>query len=277
MRDSLRRNPVLAVLGLLALALVGVLAIEVSTGGPTVPSRASRKAMPAEAKLLPPMVATAPEQAYPETTARPLFSPTRRPAPAAVAVAQPTMQRGQFVLLGVTMAGETRIAMLRERSSGRIHRAEKGREINGLKVAEIERESVTLAVGAENETLSLNVQKPAAPGAPGQPGPAPAPVVAAPAAGGPFGQSSFSAPGAPAANVNVPPRAVPQPGAAPMPGVPPVPAVAAPAVPGGPMGPMGPGGVANATTAPQATSAAPMTPEELLERRRARRAQQQTQ
>lgn len=273
MRDSLRRNPVLAVLGLLALALAGVLAIEVSTGGPTVPSRASRKAMPAEAKLLPPMVATAPEQAYPETTARPLFSPTRRPAPAAVAVAQPTMQRGQFVLLGVTMAGETRIAMLRERSNGRIHRAEKGREINGLKVAEIQRESVTLAVGAENETLSLNVQKPAVPG---QPGPAPAQVVAAPA-GGPFGQSSFSAPVAPAANANVPPRAGPLPGAAPMPGAPPVPAVAAPAGPGGPMGPMGPGGVANVTTAPQTTSAAPMTPEELLQRRRARRAQQQTQ
>ena len=276
MRDTLRRNPVLAVLGLLALALTGVLAIEVSTGGPTVPLRASRKAMPAEAKLLPPMVATAPEQAYPETTARPLFSPTRRPAPAAVAVAQPTMQRGQFVLLGVTMAGETRIAMLRERSNGRIHRAEKGREINGLKVAEIEREAVTLAVGAENETLSLNVQKPAAPGAPGQPGPAPPPVVAAPA-GGPFGQSSFSAPGAPPANANVPPRPVPQPGAAPMPGAPPVPAAAAPAGPAGPMGPMVPGGVANVTTAPQAPSAAPMTPEELLERRRARRAQQQTQ
>lgn len=270
MRDSLRRNPVLAVLGLLALALAGVLAIEVSTGGPTVPSGASRRAVPAEARLLPPMVATAPEQAYPETTARPLFSPTRRPAPAAVAVAQPTMQRGQFVLLGVTMAGETRIAMLRERSSGRIHRAEKGREINGLKVAEIERESVTLAVGAENETLSLNVQRPG--GAPGQPGPAGAPPVPPAPAQGPFGQSSFGAPVAPAANVNGPPRAAPPPGAVPVPGLPPpVPA------PGAPVGPMGPGGVANVMTAPPATQAPPMTPEELLERRRARRAQQQTQ
>lgn len=266
MRDSLRRNPVLAVLGLLALALVGVLAIEVSTGGPTVPSRASRKAMPAEAKLLPPMVATAPEQAYPETTARPLFSPTRRPAPAAVAVAQPTMQRGQFVLLGVTMAGETRIAMLRERSSGRIHRAEKGREINGLKVAEIERESVTLAVGAENEVLSLNVQKTGA--TPGQP----APSGAAAPAPGPFGPSSFGAPPAPAAPAppaaNPVQRGSPQANAVPTPGMPPIPPSAAQ------LGPMGPiTGAANAMNPPPGT-APPMTPEELLERRRARRAQQ---
>lgn len=267
MRDTLRRNPVLAVLGLLAVALAAVLAVEISTGGPKVPSAVSRKAVPAEAKLLPPMVAAAPEQAYPETTARPLFSPTRRPAPAVVAVAQPAIQRGQFVLLGVTIAGNTRIAMLRERSSGRIHRVEKGREINGLKVAEIERETVTLAAGAENETMSLNVQKPA--GAPGQPGPMGA--AAAPAQG-PFGQSNFAAPGAPAANVNAPPRppgAVTPPGAvAPPPGMPAAPVATAP---GGPMGPVP--GVAN-PIAPPTSQAAPMTPEELLERRRIRRAQQ---
>jgi hypothetical protein len=263
MRDVLRRNPVLAVLGLLAVALAAVLAVELTTGGPTVPAGASRKAVPAEVKLLPPMAATVPEQAYPETAARPLFSPTRRPAPPVVAAAQPTMQRGQFVLLGVTMAGETRIAMLRERSSGRIVRVEKGRDVNGLRVAEIERESVTLAAGAENETVSLTVQKPGAP-APGQPAPAGAPPTAAAAPQGPFGQSAFgNAPTTPAANVNVPHRAAPPPAA---PGGAPAPA-AAPT--GGPMGaaPVNP----NNAPPPQA---APMTPEELLERRRARRAQQ---
>ncbi len=272
MRDSLRRNPVLALLGLLAVALAAVLAAEISTGGPTVPSTASRKAVPAEVKLLPPMVAVAPEQAYPETAARPLFSPTRRPAPPVVAAAQPTMQRGQFVLLGVTIAGDTRIAMLRERSSGRIHRVEKGREVNGLKVAEIERESVTLAAGAENEIMNLTVQKPGA--APGQPASAAAPAAApgAPMAAattpGPFGPSTFGAPAVGAANVNVPQRSAPPPGA-PAPGAAPVPAAPPP---GGPMGTGG--GVAIPVNPPATPAAAPMTPEELLKRRRVRRAQQ---
>lgn len=266
---SLRRNPVLAVLGLLALVLAAVLAVEVSMGGPRVPSGTSRKAVPAEAKLLPPMAAASPEQAYPETTARPLFSPTRRPAPPVVAAAQPAIQRGQFVLLGVITAGDTRIAMLREKSTGRIHRVEKGKEVNGLKVSEIERESVTLAAGPENETMSLTVQK--AGGAPGQPGAPGVPPAAAVAAQGPFGPPSAPAAPPAAATVNVPQRSAPPPGAPPVPGAAPI--AAAPPQ-GGPMGPMG--GAVNPAN-PPVTPAAPMTPEELLERRRIRRAQQQTQ
>jgi hypothetical protein len=251
MRDWLRRNPVVAALALLAVILAAVLAVEVGTGGPKVPAAASRRAVPAEAKLLPPMVAAAPEQAYPETAARPIFSPTRRPAPVAVAAPQPTIQRNQFVLLGVTMAGDTRIAMLRERSNGKLHRVEKGREINGMKVAEIEREAVTLAAGAENETLTLTVQKAGA-----TPGAAPA---AAAVSGGPFlpqAPPPAAAP-APAPNSGAAAR-----GGAPAPSAPqafaPAPGAARPA------------GSPNATPVAQP----PMTPEELLERRRARRAQQ---
>jgi general secretion pathway protein N len=259
MRDWLRRNPAVSLLGLLAAVLAGILALELSTGGPAIPSGTSRRAVPAEAKLLPPVVATAPEQAYPETAARPIFSPTRRPAPAVVATPQPTIQRNQFVLVGVTIAGNTRIAMLRERSNGRIHRVEKGRDVNGLKVAEIERESVTLAAGPEQELLTLSVQRPGA--AAGQP-----PAVAA-AAAGPFGQQTApaapgAAPAATAANPvqrNVPGAPVPAPAQQ----------VAQPSAPGPltiPPGPMPAGTIPSGQ--------APMTPEELLERRRARRAQQ---
>jgi hypothetical protein len=257
MHDWLRRNPVLFLLALAALALAAILAVEYSTGGPTVPTGPARRAVPAEAKLLPPVVATAPEQAYPETAARPIFSPTRRPAPAAVATPQPTIQRNQFTLVGVTIAGGTRIAMLRERSNGRIHRVEKGRDINGLKVAEIERESVTLAAGPEQELLTLSVQKPGA--AAGQPA-----AAAAAAAAGPFGQAA--PPPAGAAPGHAPHRKLP---GAPVPGTPPAQQVAQPSAPGPltiPPGPMPPGTIPNAQ--------APMTPEELLERRRARRAQQ---
>jgi general secretion pathway protein N len=257
--DWLRRNPVIALLALLAAALAGVLALELGLGGPSAPAGPARRPVPAEVKLMPQMVATAPEQAYPEAAARPLFSPTRRPAPAVVATPQPTFQRGQFALLGVIVVGDHRIAMLRERSNGRVHRVEKGRDVNGIKVADIQAESVTLAMGAEQESVPLVVGK--AGGAPGQPGAppnfpqppgAPAPSSAAPQ--GPFAQPPNPAAAAPAA----PMRSAP------------FPANAQPVAPGTAPAP---GANPPNTGAPQ-PSQAPMTPEELLERRRARRAQQ---
>jgi len=254
MMDWLRRNPVIAALALLAAGLAVVLALEAGLGGPSAPAGPPRRAVPAEVKLLPQVAAISAEQAYPESANRPLFTPTRRPAPPVTVAAQPAFQRNQFVLLGVTIAGDTRIAMLRERSSGRLHRVEKGREVNGIKVAEIQPESVTLSLGAEQESLGLVVQKgPGATGQPAQPGQPPGmPPAVAPPTQGPFG-----APSAAGAPPNVPQRSTPQPFA---PGAnAPVPAPVIPNPSGAPM--------------PQ-TSQAPMTPEELLERRRARRAQQ---
>ena len=263
MGDWLRRNPMLAVLAFVAAILAAVLAIELTTGGPSIPATASRKAVPAEPKLLPPMVAVAPEQAYPETAARPLFAPTRRPAPAVVATAQPAIQRNQFQLLGVTIAGNTRIAMLRERSSGRLHRVETGRDLNGMRVAEIQPEAVTLAVGAEQVVVTLTVQKAGA-----TPG-APATVAAVPPQGPFLPPSAPAAPPqaqAPGPGGAVPQRSAPTAGNVPAPGMPPsmIPTPAgAPGMPGGMPAPPNP-----------PTQAAPMTPQELLERRRARRAQQ---
>ena len=69
-----------------------------------------------------PVVAAAPEQTYPETANRPLLTPTRRPRPRGQARPAPLVQQGQFTLLGVTIAGNTRIAMLNDKTSGRIHR-----------------------------------------------------------------------------------------------------------------------------------------------------------
>lgn len=250
----LRRNPMVALLAVVGALLAAVLAVEFYTGGPNLRPAGGRRAVPAEAKLLPPLVATAPEQAYPEIATRPLFAPTRRPAPPAVVAAQPTIQRNQFVLMGVIMAGDTRIAMLREKSSGRLVRVQRGGEVNGMKVTSIEREAVTLAAGAENETVTLAVQKPGAPGAP-----------AAVAAGVPQGPFSAAAPASP----------VPQPGTA-LPQNGPQRAASAPGVPPNLQASPGshPPGVATPNPAAPQNAQAPMTPEELLERRRARRAQQ---
>jgi hypothetical protein len=262
----IQRQPLFVALAVVAVALAGVIAAEVYVGGweGSVPAVPAKRTSAADAKLLPPVVAVAPEQAYPEVPARPLFTPTRRPAPEAVA--QPTVVRGQYVLLGITVAGNTRIAILREKASGRIVRVEKGKDIGNIKVSSVEPEVIILNHGSEQEVLSLQVQKPvplpgAAPGAPGAP---------ATPAGGPFAASAPPA-GAPGAAPAAPPAPAPAPGSAP--------AVAPSGIfqaPGSPVSvaPVPPGTAnASAGALPQAASA-PMSPEELLARRRARRAQQ---
>jgi hypothetical protein len=154
----------------------------------------------------------------------------------------------------VIVVGDNRIALLREKSSGRIHRAERGREISGVKVTEIEREAVTLTQGTGKEVLQLQVQKAgggtAAAAAPTGPFGAPAQGVF-PGQGGPVIQ--------PLPGANAPALANPNPN-----------------VPPGTPNPLAPNiPQANPLAAPtQGTQSSPMTPEELLARRRARRGQQ---
>ncbi len=257
--DWLRRNPLLGVLAAICLLLAAVIGVEAGFGASlrdALKPASTKPALAADAKLLPPVVVAAAEQAYPETTARPLFTPTRRPAPPVAVAPQATFQKGQFVLAGVITVGDNRVAMLREKANNRIHRVEVGKEVNGIKVADIQREQVTLAQGAEQEVLTLSVLRPQQPGT--SLGPA--------AVQGPFGGIGAN-PGAPPAGA--PPAQNPA-GPFPMPGT----------VPGAlPPNPSLPNmsGIAGANPAARATpeaQTAPLSPEELLARRRARRTQQ---
>jgi len=276
MNEFVRRNPVAAALAGAALLLLVALALEFFFLRPSFDAGGARKPSAGDAKLLPALVAVAPEQAYPETAARPLFTPTRRPAPEAAAQQQAAFQPGQYVLLGVTMAGDNRIAMLREKSTGRIYRVSRGGEINGIKLAAIERDTVTLAMGGQQEQLPLTVQKAGA--TPGQPTPGGPGAAANATMHGPFGAS------APVAVPGMPPGGVPRPGApVPFPsgnvpgqasGVPvPAPSGGPPIInfQGGnaPTPATAPPTPANATADPYAG----LSPEEVLARRRARRAQ----
>jgi hypothetical protein len=238
-------NPLLAVLGAIAFVLVLVIAAEAYFGSSPASALAAsehKRASAADAKLLPLIAAISPDQAYPESAGRPLFVPTRRPAPEAPATGQGALQKGQFVLQGVIVVGDNRVAMLKEKASGKIHRAETGKEVNGIKVLEIEKESVTLGLGTDQEKLALDVIKPTG---------APPPAVAA----GPFAT-------APAA---VPPGAASPPGV-PAPGQPP--GAGAPPAPGGIQG--APGAGAGPRPAAEANPAQP-NPEDALARRRASR------
>lgn len=194
MTGSFQRSPAIFALAILAAALLAALALEFALGGREATEPKPRRNVPAEAKLLPPLPQVVPEQAYAETAARPLFVPTRRPAPEVATAAAPAFQRGQFTLQGVIVAGGTRTAMLREKANGRVHRLEVGRDVNGVRVIQIDPALVTLAMGDEQEVLPLSVQRPGAPGAP------PAAVTVAPPGGqGPFPPptSAFPVPGVP--------------------------------------------------------------------------------
>jgi hypothetical protein len=241
MMEWVRRSPWIALLTVLAIALAAVIAAEAVLGSHAATRVApGGRAAPAEAKLLPPLTVASAEQAYPETAARPLFIPTRRPAPEAPAAGKNSFQKGQYVLQGVIAVGDNRVAMLKEKSTGKIHRVQAGNDMNGVKVAQIEAEQVTLTAGADREVIPLLVQK---------------------------GQAGKETPGSAAGLF--PAQHEPAPAAAVNP------AGNQTHVPGQPFAappPLQPGQTANPLTRPQEAAPAALTPEELLARRRARRA-----
>jgi hypothetical protein len=266
--DVLRRFPLISALAIVALVLAAVLAVEFASGAALRERMATATAPGAavvQTKLLPTIPAVNPDQEYAETGNRPLFIPTRRPAPAQVTpTTASAMNKGQFVLTGVTIAGPMKIALLREKSSGRVVRVEQGKDVNGITVAQIDPEQVTLTQGGDQEVVQLLVTK----GTPAPAAPPPAAVAGGPFAPGPATPASMPPP----PGVNPAMRATP-PIAAPAPGTPP------PVNPNLLFGPR-PGGltqpapVQDPTTATPPTSSAPLSPEELLARRRARRNQQ---
>ena len=248
---AITRRPLVALLALVAALLVVVIALEAGLGGSFSPAPAPppRAAAPAQAKLLPPVAAQAPEQAYPEMAARPLFTPTRRPAPVETAAGKPAFARGQYLLQGVIAIGDQRTALLKEKSSGKIHRVDRGQEVNGITVESVEPTEVTLAMNGEREKVALVVQRPETPGR--MAGAAPTPA-ADPA--GPF------TPQAPTSVTQAPAAAAAQPGQV-------------QAVPNAATRPATPSGRAPTTAGAPPPTTQPMTPEELLARRRARRNQ----
>jgi hypothetical protein len=153
-------------------------------------------------------------QSRQQTVERPVFVPTRRPAPPAVQAAQeaakPRMQKGQFVLTGTAVVEHKSVAFLRESAGGKSRSVRVGETINGLVVAEVKPDRVKLTMGEDSEELLLKVAagprttiqpvQPAAPVTPGGPAPGqpggPAAGGGVPAAAGPGGGGPAQAPGA---------------------------------------------------------------------------------
>jgi hypothetical protein len=149
---------------------------------------------PSESPVAPPPLAAAvlpdyaPPSAPAELVSRTLFTPTRRPAPAALAEgAKPLMQRGQFVLSGTLVVDGKATVLLRETApNGKPRRVAQGETINGMLVAAVKPDRVTLKLGDETEELVLKVATNSRP--------TPQPAAAAPGGSAP----AAAAPGAPA-------------------------------------------------------------------------------
>src|SRR5262249_19086995 len=126
---------------------------------------------------------------------RPLFSPTRRPAPPPPPPEPPKrqMETGQYQLTGTVQVGNKLYAFLKEVKSGRGLRAAEGDTLStGLKLAKGDVDRVVFSQYDNEEEVKMQVAKstrltpvappPAAPGTPGAPGVpgAPGTVAAAP-------------------------------------------------------------------------------------------------
>jgi hypothetical protein len=272
MGELWKRHPLTVLLGAIALVLLAVIGLETGWGTrirPPLPADPAPRAAALDAKLLPPVTAIPAEQAYPETGTRPLFTPTRRPAPQATVAGN--LAKGQFVLHGVTIVGDQRIAFLKEKSSGKTHRAERGRDVNGISVAEIEPDKVTLKVGEDLEVLPLSVQKTGA-GAAVATAPA-GPFASPPAAAAP--EASPAPPGSARQGARTAPPASPAPAAGTSPRTEPSSTAA------GAPGTANPPQRSSPTSGEPARSSSPSTSftfeDEALARLRARRAQRQQQ
>ncbi|MEP6702511.1 MAG: hypothetical protein ABJB04_05910 [Betaproteobacteria bacterium] len=151
---------------------------------------AAPEAKPVAPQLLPEYKQSAGPEIYAEVVDRPLFSPTRRPAPPPPPPEPPkqSMQTGQYQLTGTIEVGTKLYAFLKEVKTGRGLRVAQGDVLQtGLKLAKIEPDRVTFTQYDQEEEVKMVVSKsrgptPTAPppGAPGAPGVVPPGIPGAP-------------------------------------------------------------------------------------------------
>ena len=102
-----------------------------------------------------------PPDTFLETTLRPIFVVTRRPAPIPPPPEppRPSMQKDQFKLTGVTLVPEGKFAYLFDKASNKTRVVGEGKEINGITVKEIRPDRVVLGQYDDTEVLQLRTAK----------------------------------------------------------------------------------------------------------------------
>lgn len=132
---------------------------------------------PVEIALLPDFRLPAREKTYAATLERPLFVPSRSPAPPVPPPPPPpppTMQKGQFQLLGTTITDEVRIAIVKEVAGGKVRQIQLNQTINGLRLEQVEPDRIVFTQYDDREELRLKIQPSLKAPPPGQAGSVPA-------------------------------------------------------------------------------------------------------
>ncbi len=221
----LQRNGLTALIGGLAVGLLGVIGYETQWGSSLRPApviAVAHAAKGSDTSLLPAFELPPVDVAFKETAEHPLFLPLRRPVPLVTGAAQPLMKKGQFRLAGTVVNQEMPYAFLVEISTGKGMRVARGSEIvsTGISVSVVDAARVVLKQGDETEELSLRTSSsPPAPivAAPGLPGAQP--ITGATQKPPPSGVVVGGIPTMPGATANVPvPAAAAGPGMAVPPG-----------------------------------------------------------
>lgn len=120
---------------------------------PWLPSRAPAQASAAAAAAdaTAKLASLAPFADFAETSARPLFAATRRPAPGAALLGVD----GRYRLIGLVIAGAARHALIAPVAGGRALELGEGEAVEGWTVTRIERDRVVLSSPAGEATLGL--------------------------------------------------------------------------------------------------------------------------
>lgn len=156
----LRRYGVTALLAASGVGIAAIIGYEVDWGqGAALTDVPTRKtvASNAEQALLPSYTMPPIDPTYQETVERPLFIPTRRPAPAG-STTMTSMRKGQYKLTGTAINAGMTVAYLVEISTGKGLRANLGAEVlqsGGIKIDKVEATRVVLRQGDETEELTL--------------------------------------------------------------------------------------------------------------------------
>jgi general secretion pathway protein N len=186
-----RRTPLpllLLLVGLAGAALSYVLSsapLDLGDEDPAAPPArpAGRQAAPPQAAFtLPPL------GDYAEVGARPLFSPTRRPAPPDEAPAA-ERRMTEMVLTGVVMSPRERFAIVQYGTPPVLQRVSEGQEVQGWTVQTIHADHVVLKSGDLTQTVRFQDKLPPRPGQPAGRRP-PAPTTPARPPGAPAPQAN---------------------------------------------------------------------------------------
>ncbi len=95
---------------------------------------------------------------YDAVLERPLFSPTRRPPEEEVVAAVPTRMEFDYVLKGVLIDGDSRIALLRDYSGDRVLHLREGESLDGWRLKSVAADHVVVERGDREEALELSFE-----------------------------------------------------------------------------------------------------------------------